>query len=195
MSQAINIIKQEHLNYLALLRCLGHLVDDLERSDAPCDAELFHAFVDYIESFLNRYHHPKEDEHLFRALRRRWPESEELIRRLEAEHVEGDALLTEVKTALQMFEQNGRDSLPAFVEAVARYRAHQYEHMRAEEMKVLPLARKHLTAEDWRDIDAAFTAHRDPLFGDERRGRYRRLYAQIVDRVPAPYGFGDRGGR
>ena len=71
MSQAVNIIKQEHLNYLALLRCLGHLVDDLEGGEGSGDPELFHDIVDYIESFLNRYHHPKEDEYLFRALRRR----------------------------------------------------------------------------------------------------------------------------
>ena len=68
MSRAISIIKQEHLNYLALLQCLGHLADEARESRSAPDLTLFHNIVDYIESFLNRFHHPNEDDYLFRAL-------------------------------------------------------------------------------------------------------------------------------
>jgi branched-chain amino acid transport system ATP-binding protein len=173
MTHAINIIKQEHRNYLALLMCLEHLVADLKDSDPRAHCVLFHAIVDYIESFLDRYHHPKEDEYLFRALRERHPDSEDLIRRLEQQHADGYDLLKELKAALENLEERGGPGMARFAEAAKTYQAHQYDHMRAEEMEVLPLARKHLSAADWQEIDAAFTAHDDPLFGDDRRAEYR----------------------
>ncbi len=192
MSRAIGIIKQEHLNYLALLQCLGHLADEASESRSAPDLALFHNIIDYIESFLNRFHHPKEDDYLFRALVERHPESRALIQRLQGEHAEGEELLRDLKEALAACEGEGESDWIRFADAVGRYREHQYNHMRCEEMEAIPLAREHLSAEDWRDIDAAFSAHDDPLFGDEPSAAYRRLYSKIVAMAPRPYGFGDR---
>lgn len=189
MSRAINIIKQEHLNYLALLQCMGHLAKEATEPGAEPDRQLFHSIVDYIESFLNRFHHPKEDDYLFRALLKRHPESQGLVERLHQQHAEGDDLLRELKDALAACDGDGEAAWSRFAKAVARYRDHQYNHMRTEELEALPLARKHLTDEDWREIDAAFSDHDDPLFGDERRREYRRLYSKIVSMAPEPYGF------
>lgn len=192
MPRAVLIIKQEHRNYLALLQCLGHLADEASESRSPPDLSLFHSIIDYIESFLNRFHHPKEDDYLFRALLMRHPESQLLIERLQQEHAEGEELLLDLKTALAACEGDGEPDWIGFADAVGRYREHQYNHVRSEEMEALPLARKHLGAEDWQEIDAAFSAHDDPLFGDERRAAYRRLYSKIVAMAPAPYGFGTK---
>ena len=47
-----------------------------------------------------------------------------------------------------------------------RYIDFYLSHMRIEEEEVLPLALKHLSAEDWKELDTAF-ANRDPLTGHE----------------------------
>jgi branched-chain amino acid transport system ATP-binding protein len=195
MSRAINIIKQEHLNYLALLQCLDHLAAEASQSRAKPDLQLFHSIIDYIESFLNRFHHPKEDDYLFRALVERHPQCQALIQRLQGEHAEGDELLQDLKDALADCESGVESAWIRFADAVGRYREHQYNHMRSEEVEALPLAREHLTDEDWQEIDAAFCAHGDPLFGDDRSAEYRRLYSKIVAMAPAPYGFGDKDPR
>jgi len=195
MSRAVSIIKQEHLNYLALLQCLGHLAAEASESRRKPDLVLFHNILDYIESFLNRFHHPKEDDYLFRALLERHPQCRDLIQRLQDEHAEGDDLLRDLKEALAACEGNAEPDWIGFANAVGRYREHQYNHMRSEEMEALPLAREHLTDEDWQEIDAAFCAHDDPLFGDDRSEQYRRLYSKIVDMAPAPYGFGAKSPR
>ena len=43
---------------------------------------------------------------------------------------------------------------------------------------MLPLALKHLTAEDWKELDTAFLANRDPLTGHEPDDLYRPLFTQ-----------------
>ena len=62
--------------------------------------------------------------------------------------------------------------------------------MRTEEDKLIPLARDHLTEEDWKEIDAAFTGHSDPLFGATVKDEYEKLFRQIVNLAPRPIGIG-----
>jgi hypothetical protein len=74
--------------------------------------------------------------------------------------------------------------------AVEDYAAFHWEHMRAEEKEVLPLAEKHLTATDWEAIDAAFLGHTDPMLGTEAGVKYDTLFTRIVNLAPPPIGLG-----
>jgi branched-chain amino acid transport system ATP-binding protein len=68
--------------------------------------------------------------------------------------------------------------------------AHQQAHIRLEETTVMPLARRVLTADDWREANAAFAANDDPLFGAAPRAEFAALHARIVRLAPDPYGLG-----
>jgi branched-chain amino acid transport system ATP-binding protein len=52
------------------------------------------------------------------------------------------------------------------------------------------MAREHLTPEDWKEIDAAFTDHGDPLFGAKAEAEYDSLFRRIVNLAPPPIGVG-----
>lgn len=60
--------------------------------------------------------------------------------------------------------------------------------MNTEEREVFPLAQKHLNAEDWAAIDAAFLANGNPWEG--AAGEYAALFTKIVNIAPAPVGLG-----
>jgi len=74
--------------------------------------------------------------------------------------------------------------------ALKNYVDFYLEHMRIEEVDVLPAAEKLLTAEDWAELDAAFLENRDPLTGHPPDEEYRGLFSRIVGMVPAPIGLG-----
>ena len=57
------------------------------------------------------------------------------------------------------------------------------EHMRKEEV-LLVQAQDRLAEEDWSRIASAFEANDDPLFGDNRRKEFHRLYSRILNRLP-----------
>jgi hypothetical protein len=63
--------------------------------------------------------------------------------------------------------------------------------MRAEEKELLPLAERHLVAEDWNAIDDAFDANRDPIAGVRERD-FETLFSRIVNLAPEPVGLGTR---
>ena len=187
--KALEIIHGENRNLGSVLFCLGSLVTEIERHNVKPDFRVFHAIANYIESFLDKYHHPKEDEFLFPAIVRQYPRAEPLIDELEEQHITGTELLQRLRRKLATYEYAGADAFIPFRDATRDYINFQREHIRKEETEVLPLAREHLQVSDWKPIDEAFLAHTDPLFGQARKKEFEALYSTIIRLAPAPHGF------
>jgi len=188
--RAITIIKSEHQNLGAVLYSMEHLVAEIENGK-QADLVVFHGLFTYIDRFLDRYHHPKENDYLFPRLLARAPDTEELIRELGRQHSEGEVLFVEMLKALSAYEFSGENEFPAFRDAVLKYCNFEREHAQLEEREILPRAREVLEASDWEEIDAAFGENRDPMFGDEWSDEFSTLFNKLVNSLPSPLGLGD----
>jgi hemerythrin-like domain-containing protein len=188
--EAVRIIRNEHRSLAAVVHGMVYLVREIRDRGARPDFALLGAMIYYIDTFPERLHHPKEDKYLFRLLRMRCAEAAPLLDRLEQEHRAGASKIRALEQALARFQQGGMPEFPAFAAAVDAYADFHWEHMRAEEKEVLPLAEKHLTAGDWEAIDAAFTDNSDPLFGAGPGQAYDQLFQRIVNLAPPPIGVG-----
>jgi hemerythrin-like domain-containing protein len=144
----------------------------------------------YIDAFPERFHHPKEDRYLFHVLRIRHPDSVSLLDRLEEEHRTGAYKIRALEQALARYQHGGASEFPDFAKTVEDYAAFHWNHMRAEEDEVLPLAEKHLSAADWEGVDTAFLGHVDPMHGAGAEGEYQALFTRIVNLAPPPIGVG-----
>jgi hemerythrin-like domain-containing protein len=188
--EAVRIIRQEHQSLAAVLHGLNFLVREIQGSRAEPDFELMRSMVYYIDTFPERFHHPKEDEWLFRLLVLRHAPTRVLVQRLQSEHRAGAIKLKQLEQALLRYSQGGRAEFNVFAAAVESFVAFERNHMRSEETEILPLAQKYLTAEDWQEIDAAFLDHADPLLGEAARDDFRGLFRRIVNLAPPPIGVG-----
>jgi hemerythrin-like domain-containing protein len=99
------------------------------------------AAIEYIEAFPESLHHPKEEKTLFARLRLRAPQSAPLLDALERQHRDCAQVFRELRQA------HAAD-LPAFGLALAAFARSQWQHMRTEESRVLPMPSEHLRAED-----------------------------------------------
>ena len=190
MTMALSIIREEHRSLSAVTRTLKLLGREARTGGREPDYELFTLILDYIEGFSDRFHHPKEDQHLFTALRRRTREADATLDVLERDHARGDELLRDLRYLLSRCRVGGAAAIDTFAAAVEEYVDFHWRHMRLEEDLVLPLAEGWLTAADWAPIDAAFQANEDPLFGVRPREEFRKLFGLILHRVPTPLGLG-----
>jgi hemerythrin-like domain-containing protein len=188
--QAIRIIREEHQSLAAVLHGLLYLVREFRAHRSEPDFELLGAMVYYIDTFPERFHHPKEDAWLFRLLLLRHPPAAGIVERLLSEHRAGSVKLRQMEQALLRYQQGGRDEFPIFAAAVEAYVAFERNHMHSEETEVIPLAQQHLTKVDWSEIDAAFLDHADPLLGDAVRDDFLELFRRIVNLAPPPIGVG-----
>ncbi|HMA31934.1 MAG TPA: hemerythrin domain-containing protein [Casimicrobiaceae bacterium] len=192
--KAIDVILDEHRSLAAVLHGMLYLVRDIRDHGSAPNFDVLGAMVYYIDAFPERYHQPKEDQYLFRILRQRYPAAGPVLDRLESDHRASERAIRDLEQALERYRQGGPAEFAPFADAVATYVASQWDHMRVEEEKVIPMAREHLTPGDWMEIDAAFTGHADPLFGARAEAEYDNLFKRIVNLAPPPIGVGPATG-
>jgi branched-chain amino acid transport system ATP-binding protein len=192
MHAGLAIIKDEHRALAAVIHGLSYLVAELEKGKAKPDFPLFHAILDYIDRFPDTLHHPKEEDFLFSALRRRTNEGGEVLALLEADHRRQKAEREALQVALVDYEREGPGAFRAFAEQAKAMVESNFRHMAAEEGVLLPLAMRVLTDGDWAAIDAAFKANADPLTGAgaKAQGEMDALFDRIMTLAPAPLGLG-----
>lgn len=190
MPKALAIIRDEHRSLAAILNGLDYLVEEIREGRMDPDFTLFSAMLHYIEAFPEKLHHPKEDEYLFRALRTRSPDAAAIIDELQAEHVAGRRLINELRQALERYRQAGAPEFPAFSRTVAAYTDFHWAHMGKEEGRLMPMAEKALTPDDWQEIDHAFQSNEDPIVGVKPTKQFRELFRRIANLAPAPIGLG-----
>lgn len=192
--EAIQIIKDEHLAISAVLYSLRYLVKTMRKGAAP-NFPLLRAILDYIVSYPDRWHHPKEDKYLFAAVRRRTREADALVARLEREHALGYPMVEDLKKQLIAFQGGDMAARDAFFAAAERYAELEWEHLRTEEEVFLPIAERVLAEADWEEIAAAFRENDNPLFGIKPKDEAEALYQRILNLAPPPMGFGADPGR
>lgn len=189
--ETLRVIRDEHMALSAMLQSLHLLVQQGPGDDAKRFFDTLRAMLFYIDEFPERLHHPKESDLLFPRVVRVAPKTMAAIERLEQDHMKGEASVREMQHLLLAWELLGDARREAFVDAYDRYMRFYLEHMRLEEHEILPEAERSLSADDWRELDEAFGANRDPLTGKyPATPEYERLFQRIVHDAPAPIGLG-----
>jgi nucleotide-binding universal stress UspA family protein/hemerythrin-like domain-containing protein len=183
-AQAIGIIRDEHRSLAAVLHAWQHLFKDAQGRNAKPDAVLMKAMVRYIQDFPVALHHPKEDDYLFRKLRERTSEANPELDELERQHVRDEQQVIELAALVDHYAA-GEASVADVEKGVSHYAQSIWEHMGREEGVILPLAQRHLTDEDWIEINEAFQKNMDPRFGGDTDAEFKRLFSRIVNLAPS----------
>lgn len=188
MYKSLDVIHEEHRALAAMLGGLRTLAVNYSAGRLKPDFDLLASMIRYIDEVPEKVHYPKEDRFLFARLRARSPEAAAIIAELETEHAQGPARMAGLRAALDVYRAAGHAGFEHFFSALNGYMEQEWRHMNREEHEIFPLARAHLTAEDWAEIDAAFLANGNPWEGPA--GEYASLFTRIVNEAPAPVGLG-----
>ena len=104
MRHAEQVLRREHLALKGIYRVLKMEASRLRGNQTP-DFPVLEAIVEYIREFPDRIHHPKEEQHVFRAacesaVRKRRLLLDVLFR----EHEQETRLIAELQKTLQAFQ-------------------------------------------------------------------------------------------
>ncbi|WP_418648016.1 hemerythrin domain-containing protein [Thauera butanivorans] len=192
--EAMRILMDEHQSLAAIIHAIRYMIKEIGEGRLEPDHKLLKAMVEYLDAYPEKRHHPKEDEFLFGPLRARTQEGAEVLAHLEREHAEADARIKTLEAALARYQSGEVGGFEAFSEAFDAYAEFYRLHMMTEEREVLPLIRKHFTAEDWEKANAGFIAD-DPLSGTRATARtgeedFAQIFSRLVAAAPAPIGLG-----
>ncbi|MGW3246152.1 hemerythrin domain-containing protein [Streptomyces sp. NPDC001070] len=129
---------------------LPRLVRDVEPDDTR-RSETVGAHAELVCRLLH-LHHEGEDLILWPLLlRRSGPEAEAVVPLMEEQHHAIEAANDEVARLLPRWRSTARDG-EKLAEVLDRLSAALAEHMAMEERRILPLAREHITAAEWRRL-------------------------------------------
>jgi hemerythrin-like domain-containing protein len=195
MHPTLRVIRDEHGALSAVLRSLSLLLSESHRHGVEPDFAILRAMLFYIDEFPEKIHHTKESELLFPKLRKRSSELAVVLDRLDADHAWSHRAVRELEhelLALEMMSEgpDAESRRERFEESIQSYVTSYLEHMRLEEVEILPLAERVLSAADWAELDAAFMKNRDPLTHREGDDAFRPLFKRILMTLPAPLGLG-----
>ena len=191
---AMRILMDEHQSLAAIIHAIRHMIGEIGAGRLQPDHKLLEAMVHYLDAYPEKRHHPKEDEFLFGPLRARTHDADAALDKLEAEHADAEARIAVLEAAVKAYAQDPAGAFEAFNTAFNDYAAFYRTHMMTEEREVLPLIRKHFTAEDWERANAGFIAD-DPLSGTRATAKageedFAQIFSKLVAAAPAPIGFG-----
>jgi hemerythrin-like domain-containing protein len=189
MNNPLEQFYEEHRAISAVLHGMQYLVRQHKERDKPLDPKVLRAMLYYLDVFPEREHHPKEETILFASLRKRTHEADDALDELARQHQGGQGAIRNLEQDLLRYEGGGEAEFPAFAAAVERFVEGYWAHMRLEEHTIMPLARKHLTADDWKEAEQAFATRMDPLQGADALDA-RALFSRIVSIAPPPIGLG-----
>jgi branched-chain amino acid transport system ATP-binding protein len=188
--RALDIIAAEHRNMGRVTHALGVLAGRLSTAPGAADLATVGLIATYLDEFSERFHHPKESDLLFARIRRRSNEAAEVLDRLDQDHAKGPHQVERIRDLAGTVDPGDGAAIGRLVAEIDVFRRRLDEHMTLEEETTFPLARRVLRDEDWREVDAAFAAHVDPLGDPEAEGDVALLRARITQLMPAPEGLG-----
>lgn len=176
--QARALLMIEHRLIERMLSIIGEYLAEIE-SNRGVDPVFIDTAVDFIRMYADRTHHGKEEDILFRDLKKR-PLSAELkhtMKELIEEHAFG-RLMTQALVEANMRYRNGDDSALADIAAGLRALVEFYpDHIEKEDKFFFPLARAYLTDEEDRAMLAEFRDFDRKMIHEKYRSLIEALQA------------------
>ncbi|MEN8130425.1 MAG: hemerythrin domain-containing protein [Pseudomonadota bacterium] len=178
MTNVMDQLHADHINIARIIDLLKHQYEEMRRDGSP-DFNLMLDIMDYIHSYPDYVHHPKENV-VFKVYLEHHKDMQDTIQALMIEHQEMVQKTRDLHDAIDGILNDSLVDKAELELQLAEFIAQQIRHMDTEEAKVFPMLRNTLNKEDLAHIEAELPTEEDPLFGEVVRKRFEALYQHIT---------------
>ncbi len=177
--EMLALIEQEHKNVEQLLIVLRYQLTQLESEQQDISFVLMGDIVNFMRSYMDKYHHPKEDL-IYSYYLNHYVSDVEMPNRLASEHQELEYLSRELSHTLAMIQLDSVIPFSALAKQLGRYIEKQYAHIRYESGVVFPLIVKQFTPDDWCHIEHLW---KHDVKDCESVALFRDVYESLKERI------------
>lgn len=174
----IESLHVDHRNLGKLLSLLEANLHTLQSDDDP-DYSLMLDIIEYVDSYPDVFHHPREDLLFQRAIERDSSVKKEVQPALE-QHAQLKKSTRRLLDSLNALLNDAVLDKHLLMDAIHDYIVSQRAHIALEEGSIYPHIERLLTPEDIHWLDEHHPAISDPVFGDLVENRFRQLYRHIL---------------
>ena len=171
-------LRAEHRHMATVMNLFAEQLDAIDAGELV-DTHVVYEIMDYMVSWPDRYHHPREDLIYGRVAEMDSAAADE-VDTLQRDHDTNAQRGREVLREIERWRE-GEVSGAAVVKAGRAYIDHMYEHMNLEEKLIFPHIESILRIEDWRELaeDDQLRPVADPVFGPRVQREYRNLARKL----------------
>ena len=171
-------LRAEHRHIASVMQLFSEQLLAIEAGD-PIDPHVVFEVMEYMATWPDRYHHPREDLIYSRVAEVNAKAADD-VDTLQRDHdysaQQGRKLLKDIEAW-----REGSLSGAMIVKRGREYIGHTYEHMNVEEKVVFPHIESVLTLDDWRELaeDDELRAVSLPIFGPRVQREFRSLARRL----------------
>jgi len=178
----MNTLYAEHRHMASVMQLFADQLRFIEQGQTA-DSHVVYEIMDYMVTWPDCYHHPRED-----LIYSRVAEVDARARsEVEALQRDHDQTASQGRKVLREIERwrDGEVSGNSVCSLGRAYIEHVYQHMNAEEQVVFPRIESVLTSNDWRELaeDDHLHAVADPVFGPQVQRDFRNLVRKLRRRT------------
>ena len=180
MTAPFHKLKHEHRIIEQGLRALNGISLRLNVGE-PIPSGALSRAVDFIKTFVDHFHHRKEEEFLFPALERQGIQREDgPLGMMEQEHEIERELLAELDNAIKAYQSGDEEACQHFAEAATRYTDHLISHVQKEDNVLFRIGEEMLDEEEQKALTDAFEKAEAEM-GAGVLERYERMAAELEE--------------
>jgi len=175
-------LKEEHSGIKVMLQILGNISVRLE-SGKSIDAEHLDMISDFIQIYIDKCHHGKEDLLLFPALEAVGVAKESgIIEELLAEHTSGRCHVQQFIKDSDDYKKSGAKASPEMIKNVRSYVDLLTRHIDNEETTLYPLADQQLPAMTQGELMWRFEQFEEEVIGAGEHEKLNKLLNVLIDK-------------
>lgn len=178
VARILEDLHQDHRNMWLLLDLLERECDHI-RDGSSTDFELIHDIMQYMTTYPDAVHHPKEDL-IYEELKSIRPELAGGFERVTLEHRCIAEQGQKLRDKFALIDSEGTVGRSALVDEIMRYVNLLRSHMQWEEIDLFERCRAMATIGHQFVAYADFKGADDPLFGNRVHSKYERLLKRIA---------------
>lgn len=177
-------LKAEHEKILVFLGILQRICAELEgkRDINPLYLE---QVIEFIKIFVDKFHHGKEEDLLFPAIRKAGGLRESgPIRELMIDHIKGRSLVRDMNLAAERYGKYGLGAPVQFVERAKSYISLLIEHIRKEDETYFPMVEKAISEMQKKKLLKSFEELKKTEAGHNEQASMLHILRDLEDSFP-----------
>ena len=178
MKNVIDQLHADHINIAKVIDLLKKQYEEMSGDGSP-DFNLMLDILDYIHSYPDYIHHPKENV-VFKVYLEHHDDLQKTIDHLLKEHQEMGEKTRDLYDDIDGILNDSMVDKLELENKIADFIKQQMQHMDTEEGKVFPTLRETLTEDEFERIENELPSKEDPLFGEVVQKRFEALYEHIT---------------
>lgn len=178
----MNTLRAEHRHMASVMQLFADQLQSIDKGRLV-DIHVVYEVMDYMVTWPDRYHHPREDL-IYGRVAEIDAKARGEVEALQRDHDQTASLGRKVLREIERW-RDGEVSRNSVCKLGREYIDHVYEHMNAEEQVVFPRIESVLTNSDWRELaeDDHLRAVADPVFGPRVQREFRNLVRKLRRRT------------